>query len=215
MLPTGWSANHAEPNWAISVGQFQMNNTSMMQAIGRIAKASGSVINTHRKNKEFSISPRYKASMWNIGTATMNKVLDSNSIRSVSTTYQPSPEYNGVYVSGINTGIQSHCIKDPTQGNVLAEPFSDDLVSHQDVTLAKGHEILNDCGLQTIYSFEHVLHPVGHALERYDIADLVEINVLGESVRGVVISTTESLSVDNDGVVKSSHTIDIETRSIA
>jgi hypothetical protein len=209
LLSTGWTHSNTIQSWSNAAGSFAYSSLSRIQAIGRVAKASGAVIEPHKKDRTFEVKQRYQDYPWQWDVNTYDHIITTDLIRKIDVTYQPVQEVNGVFVTGINHGVSTQIILNPTQGDKNGVTFEDDLIGDTDVALLKGSSIISDSGKQSVYVIEHPLKFSGTPNADYRLTDKVRLETPTEVLSGIIIGLGENASVKSETLTLS-QTVHVE-----
>jgi hypothetical protein len=180
LLNTGWSASyHADllqlftTDWLVPAGAWSYQNKAPIDAIVQIARAAGARAFADRNAGIVHIAPRYPVSPWNWSTATPDKTIPLGLIRSINTQLSPQPDYNQVYVSGINQGVLVAVKRQGTAGDQPAPMITDSLITYVNAGRERGRNILGNTGRQSRVTLDLPINEITGLLEP---GQLVEVS---------------------------------------
>lgn len=205
-LPQGsdWTLE-AHPAWSdygdnlttnVPANTFSYTDLSPIQAIARIAEATGAVVQQVPESRTLRIVPRYVAKPWEWDTTTADLEVEYGQIRSASLEFEPSVVHNGVYVTGETNGVRVECQRDGTAGPWL-EPVVDQLITDGQFGLQRGIKELGDTGKRGVYSLELPIDGDNEGLiqtgNMVNVIESVDTDWTGQSIAWEI---TGSRSVD-------------------
>lgn len=148
-----------ELGWSMPLNSWSYDNLTPIQAIQAIAQGSGGFVNSHRVGKELIVAPEYPWASWEIGSATLNKSIPKSLIKLQNIRWQEKPLYNGVYVTGQNTGVTALVKRTGTDGAFQAPIFMSPMITTPAVARNKGISILSAGGMQADVNLSFPFHP--------------------------------------------------------
>ena len=97
----------ATPDWILPGGLFSYVNQTPMQVIAQIATTAGAVVIPAAATDEAGHPTSVQSQPWNWleDTTPIDHAIPESMVLSMSVEWRPEPEYNAVYVSGINEGV--------------------------------------------------------------------------------------------------------------
>jgi hypothetical protein len=197
LLNTAWSASyHADllqlftTDWLVPAGAWSYQNKAPIDAIVQIARAVGARAFADRNAGLVHIAPRYPVSPWSWSTATPDKTIPLGLIRSINTQLSPQPDYNQVYVSGINQGVLVAVKRQGTEGDQPAPMITDSLITYVNAGRERGRNILANTGRQSRVTLDLPINEITGLLEPGQLVEVSDdipwrglvtgINVTGE-----------------------------------
>ncbi|MGI9279734.1 MAG: hypothetical protein ACR2PX_08895 [Endozoicomonas sp.] len=193
---TGFTALYPElddystPDWIIPGGSFSYQSETAMTVIARLASTAGAVVIPSRDADQLNIKPRYPASPWNWGSATMDKIIPASMVIHLSANWRPEPQYNAVYVSGIHTGVAVNVKRQGTAGDYPAPDILEDWLTETQVNTERGRNELAKGGHQSITTLEMPLTDTNTAPGLIESGHLVEVQEDTGSWRALCLSTS-------------------------
>ena len=94
------------------------------------------------------VLPEYPAPFWEWDALTAAKVIPESLIKARSLDWNEKPLYNGVYVSGENTGVTAFVKRTGTDGAFQAPMYVNPMISHTSAARNKGISLLSAGGKQ-------------------------------------------------------------------
>ncbi|MFW6024079.1 MAG: hypothetical protein ACOC8P_00490 [Dichotomicrobium sp.] len=149
-----WSDYSANTTTAVPAGTFSYTDLSPIQAIARIAAATGAVVQQVPASRTLKIVPRYVAKPWDWGTTTADLEIEFGQVRSASGEFEPQPVHNGVYVAGETNGVLVENRRDGTAGSPWLDIVVDQLITDGQFGLQRGIAELGATGKRSVYQFE-------------------------------------------------------------
>jgi hypothetical protein len=134
--------------WLMPANTWSYNDLTPIQVIQNIAQGAGGFVNSHPVQKQLTIMPDYPAPFWEWDAITANKVIPESLIKARSLDWNEKPAYNGVYVSGENTGVTALVKRTGTAGDFQAPMFVNPMISHTSAARNKGISLLSAGGKQ-------------------------------------------------------------------
>jgi hypothetical protein len=181
--------------WPMPANTWSYADQTPVQVLQAIAQGAGGFVNSHPKNRQLLILPEYPAPYWDWQAATVAKVLPHSIVKSQSLRWLEKPGFNGVYVSGENTGVLALVKRTGTAGDVQAPMFINPMISHLSAARNKGLSILSAGGAQAEISLQIAMES---SLGLLTPGMLIEVTNggLGSAApwRGLVRSTSLSAS---------------------
>lgn len=147
-----------ELGWSMPINSWSYANLTPMQAIQALAQGAGGFVNSHRFNRELIVAPEYPWASWEIGSATLNKSIPKSLIKMQNTRWQEKPLYNGVYVTGENTGVTAFVKREGTDGAFQAPIFMSPMITTASAARSKGISILSAGGVQASVGLSMPFH---------------------------------------------------------
>lgn len=147
-----------ELGWSMPLNSWSYANLTPMQAIQALAQGAGGFVNSHRFEKELIVAPEYPWASWEIGGATLNKSIPKSLIKLQNIKWLEKPLYNGVYVTGENTGVTAFVKRQGTDGSFQAPVFMSPMITTSAAARSKGISILSAGGMQASVSLTMPFH---------------------------------------------------------
>jgi len=189
-LPLAWTLE-AHPAWSdydenltqnVPADTFSYTDLSPIEAISRIAAATGAVVQQVPASRTLRIVPRYigKPWTWNTTPGLADGEIDAGQMRSARVSFEPAVKHNGVFVSGETNGALVQCERDGTAGDPWLPAVTDALITHAQHGLQRGLMELAATGRRQIYNCEMA----------------VDANDEGVILAGRLLNVIESETVD-------------------
>lgn len=212
-LKTGFSLDWMFPDelgWPMPANTWSFTNLSPIEVVNQIVQGAGGFVNSHPLNKSLIIRPEYFSGFWEWDAEIPDLILPRALIRSQSLKWTEKPLYNGVYVSGENTGVTALVRKLGTMGDFQAPAYVNPMISHNIAARLKGTSILSSGGKQASVSLEM---PMEQSVGLITPGMLIEVVSAGvgpakPSWRGAITST--SISASWSDTLKVSQSVDVE-----
>lgn len=198
---TGFTAQYAAANWLVPAGAWFYEAATAMDAIARIAAASGAVVLSDPSDKAVRIVPRYPVSPWNWTTVTPDHVVVDDVVLDDSLTVRSAPLYDAVVVSGEieGKGVLVRVTREGEAGNLYAQQVTDPLINTVPVATERGRNILSDRGEQAQIDMTVPLFPLGSSIGPYRIQPMELVEVVSSTGTWVGLATGVSVSVRREG----------------
>lgn len=143
---TGWSLDWQTVDWLIPGGLFSYEKLSPLQAVSRLATAAGAFLLSDTANNILHVVPRFKTPFWELSEYNADIVIPTNYIITMSLSFEPGTLFNGVFVSGRNTGVFAKVVRSGTDGAPYADMVVDELITSTTVARERGRQILAGSG---------------------------------------------------------------------
>jgi hypothetical protein len=134
--------------WLMPANTWSYNDLTPIQVIQNIAQGAGGFVNSHPVQKQLIVLPDYPAPFWEWDAMTANKIIPESLIKARSLDWNEKPAYNGVYVSGENTGVTALVKRTGTAGDFQAPMYVNPMISHASAARNKGIALLSAGGKQ-------------------------------------------------------------------
>jgi len=206
---TGFTVNHQAglSDYVIPADAWGYDNKTALEVIAELATAQGAVVVPDRELDVLHIKHRYKQ----IGPWTYDDLLISDidavitdaMVQSYASQWEPNPEYNSVFVSGITDGVSIEVVRWGTAGDNPATDIFDDLNVEAYQCKERGLTAIASSGNQEIVSIDIIL-PTGGSPGLIEPGMLIEYRDTIDSNntwRGNVLSNNISVSKPGTGRV--------------
>lgn len=177
-------------DWLVPANAFSLYGTPADVA-GKVAEASGSVLAADWALRDLRMLPRYPVAPWNWATATPDYVIPSAVVQTESLEWIEKPDYNVVYVSGVQAGVLAQVKRTGTAGDKPAQMVTHPLITHNDAARQRGTSILADTGRKALIQ---ISLPVLESTGVIDICRLVEFSDGANTRRGIVRANKVSVA---------------------
>lgn len=145
--------------WSMPANSWSYNDLTPVQVIQAIANGAGGYVNSHPSQKSLIVLPDYPAPFWEWDGLTPAKTIPESLIKTRSLRWTEKPAYNGVYVSGENTGVTAFVKRTGTAGSFQAPMYVDPMITHTSAARNKGISILSAGGKQSMVSLDLPMEP--------------------------------------------------------
>ncbi|NWF33177.1 hypothetical protein HH110_08970 [Stenotrophomonas sp. SAM-B] len=180
LADTGFTADYGTVDWVVPAGAWFYDGTPAMDAIARLAGASGAVVQSDPATQQLHVRARYPASPWDWRSTQPDHVLQEDIITSESLQVRSAPLYDAVIVTGelAGKGVTCKVRRQGEAGQLFAPQASDPLINTSAAGAERGRNILSDRGEQA--AIELVIPLFGAPLVpgqigRVQPLDLVEV----------------------------------------
>lgn len=186
--------------WPLPAGVWAYDNLTPMAAIIRIAEAAGAVVQSHPDDLTVIVQPAYTDAPWQWGSVTQDVTIDGQSVLEMGVSWQPGPQYLGVYVSGETQGVLVNVVRDGSAGNPYAQMIVDPLITSDVPARTRGLRIIADSHNQRPVEVEIPLLAGGNPGVVLP-GELVQVE---DAAHGIYKARSESVSISaalqNDAV---------------
>lgn len=143
-----------ELGWNVLNNSFSYSNLTPLAAIRSIAESVGGFVNSDPYTKTLHVMPRYKFPAWEIGTQVADKTINYDFVTHESFKWDQKPAYNGIYVSGENTGVTALVKRTGTDGAEQAPMIVNQLITDEPAARQLGMTELSKGGKQAMISID-------------------------------------------------------------
>lgn len=143
----GWELDWGLTDWLVP-GNTWTHQGAYISAITAIAQAAGGYVQPHNTSKTLRILPGYPAAPWAWGDVMPDFELPSAVVTVEGIDWTRKPDYNRVFVSGMNNGVLGQVTRAGTAGDSVAPMITDALITHADAARQRGLSVLSDTGAQ-------------------------------------------------------------------
>lgn len=202
---TGYTAEYAALNWVVPAGAWFYEATTPMDAIARVASASGAVVLSDPAYKAIRIVPRYPVSPWDWTSTAPDVEFVDDVILSEAVNVRSVPKYDAVVVSGelAGKGVLVRVVRAGEAGTVYAQQATDPLINTVPVATERGRNILSDRGEQEQIDLTVPLFPVASPVGPHRVLPLQLVQVLDAAGAWIGLATAVRVSGrrENDAVI--------------
>lgn len=202
---TGFTADYDAFNWVVPAGAWYYEGATALDAIARVAGASGAVVLSHPSDKALRILPRYPVSPWNWTTTTPADVVLDDVILDESVSVRSTPLYDAVIVSGEldGKGELVRVVREGEAGTLYAPQATDPLINTIPVATERGRNILSDRGEQALFDLTTPLFPAASLTgpHRVQPLDLLQVQDAAGDWMGLATAVRVSVRRENGAVV--------------
>lgn len=140
LMPSGFSLTWSTQDWLVPAGLFTYADLAPIDALAQLVNAIGGSILPDQSAQSLTINPMYQTSPWNWSGATPYADVPASFIAELAGEWQGNfkTAYNGIYVSGQNSGIVGLVKLTGTAGDVLLPTVTDQLLCVQAANVERG-----------------------------------------------------------------------------
>lgn len=207
-----WDVTLAD--YTIPAGAWGYEDKTPIEVIDELVKAAGGIIVPGLNNSTIYAQQRYREGppwYWEgIDEGQLDFIIADSMVGSLSSEWQPTPEYRGVYVSGITHGVALDLRKTGTDGTPFAPDNYDRLNLSTQQCRGRGIAILGQSGAQEIVTITLPIPTSGAPglVIPGQWGEIRDTRTPENSWRGLVLSN--SVSVAQPGASKATQTLKIE-----
>lgn len=143
---TGFTADYQAVDWLVPAGAWHYQELTPIDAISRVARASGAVVQSHASDDQLIIAPRFPVSPWDWTSTAPDKTIVDDLIDSMRLQVQSKPLYDAVFVAGELEGVSARVKRSGSAAETYAPMVVDPLITHADAARERGRNILGDRG---------------------------------------------------------------------
>lgn len=150
LADTGYTATYDTVDWLVPAGAWYYDGSTPLDAIGKVAEASGAVVQSHPEDLALVVRPSYPASPWDWTTTTPDAIVLDDIVTSEQLQVRSAPLYDAVVVTGEITGkgVTATVKRTGEAGTLFAAQASSPLINTSGVAGERGRNILSDRGEQ-------------------------------------------------------------------
>ena len=152
-------------DYVIPAGAWGYEGKTAMEVISELAAAVGAVVIPDRTDDILHIYHRYKQTPpWyypGLAESDLDAVIQDSMVTGYSSQWEPQPEYNYVFVSGITDGVSTEVIRQGSAGDQAAPDIYDELNVEAQQCRLRGITALSAGGNQEIVTIETILPTSG------------------------------------------------------
>lgn len=214
LADTGFTAGYETVDWLVPAGAWFYDATPALDAVSRLAEASGAVVQSHPADASLRVRARYPHSPWDWRDRTPDHVIQEDIVSNESLQIRSAPLYDAVVVTGelAGKGVTCKVRRSGEAGQLFAQQVSSPLINTSGVAAERGRNILADRGEQAAVDlvlplFAGPLRPgeVGRILP----LDLVEVVGEGGTWHGLCTAVrTEARIGDKAAVIEQTITLE-------
>lgn len=207
-----WDMSLAD--YTIPAGAWGYQDKTPIEVIDELVKAAGGIVTPALGLSKIYAQQRYReAPPWywpQIDPARLDFQVADSMILGLESEWQPSPEYRGVYVSGISHGVAVEVRKTGTDGTPWAADNYDNLNLSTQQCRGRGISILGQSGAQEIVTIELPVPTSGAPglVIPGQWGEIQDTANPSQSWRGLVLSNR--VSVSQPGASRATQTLRLE-----
>ncbi|OEY66794.1 hypothetical protein [Marinobacter sp. X15-166B] len=201
-------------DYVIPSGAWGWNDKTAMEVVAELARAQGAIVVPDQDTDELHIKHRYKQlGPWDYDAQPIefiDAILQDTLVISYASQWEPQPEYNAVFVSGITDGVAVDVVRRDTAGDKAAPDIFDDLNVEATQCRERGMTAIAAGGDQEIVTIETVLPTSGSPglIEPAMVIEYRDTQEPANTWRGNVLSV--SVGVSKPGTGRVIQTIKVE-----
>lgn len=163
LMPTGWTLTWSTQDWLVPAGLFTYADAAPIDALAQLANAVGACIVPAQTAQSLTVQPLYPTSPWNWSSATPYADVPASFICELAGQWEGNfkTDYNGIYVSGQNSGIVGLVKLTGTAGDVLLPTVTDQLLCVQAANVERGRIELAKASKRKTETHRTLLLPPG------------------------------------------------------
>ena len=198
---TGVDLDWGIEDWYVPAGAWSHIGTPLA-AVQAIAEAAGGYLQSHRTQAKLLVRHPYPDLpggvpglpwYWNDLAVAADVELAPDALMVTSIERRDGPDINGVYVSGVNMGVNALYKLTGTAGDKLASPVTDPLIVASEVARMRGRSIVGAGGPKQIVTLELPILTGGANPGVLEVGQLVQINY-STPMRGRVRSVSSRMA---------------------
>ncbi len=150
LADTGFTASYDTVDWLVPPGAWFYDALPALDAISRLAEASGAVVQSDPAEPSLRVRARYPDSPWDWRDRTPAHVLQEDIITNESLQMRSAPLYDAVVVTGelAGKGVTCKVRRAGEAGQLFAQQVSSPLINTAAAGAERGRNILADRGEQ-------------------------------------------------------------------
>lgn len=150
LADTGFTASYDTVDWLVPAGAWFYDALPALDAISRLAEASGAVVQSDPAEPTLRVRARYPDSPWDWRDRTPAHVLQEDIITNESLQMRSAPLYDAVVVTGelAGKGVTCKVRRAGEAGQLFAQQVSSPLINTAAAGAERGRNILADRGEQ-------------------------------------------------------------------
>lgn len=206
LASTGFTAVYDTVDWLVPPGAWFYEATPPLDAIARIAAASGAVVQSDPAEMVLYVRPRYPVSPWAWTESTPDHVIPDDLVVIESHQNRSAPMYNVVVVTGEleDKGVTATVSKSGEGADFHAPMQSDPLINTDSVATERGRNVLSDRGEQAAIDLTLPMFPAPLApglVGRVRPLDLIEVQAAEGTWHGLCTGVRIDVRMDNNAAV--------------
>jgi hypothetical protein len=156
---TGFTADYDTVDWEVPAGAWFYDGLTPIEAINRLAQASGAVVQSDPATRHLIIRPRYPVSPWTWPESTPDFILLDDIVTSETLQVRSAPMYNAVVVTGEiqGKGVTARVGRSSEPRTLYAPQASSPLINVDAAAQERGRNVISDRGEQASITLTHPL----------------------------------------------------------
>jgi hypothetical protein len=200
LMPTGWTCTWSTQDWLVPAGMFTYADLAPIDALAQLANAVGAIIVPDPMDQILTVQPMYPTSPWAWDSATPYADIPSSFIVQLDGQWAGNfkTSYNGVYVSGQNSGVVGLVKLTGSAGDLLLPTVTDGLLCVQAANVERGRIELAKASKQKSETFRTLLLPPGGSGNPgvFPITSLLKITEPTEWASSFWLGMATSIQID-------------------
>lgn len=203
---TGYVVTYDTVDWQVPAGAWYYDGLAPLDALTRLADASGAVVQSDPADLALRIRAGYPVSPWSWPETAPAVVVQDDIVLATSLQVRSVPLYDAVVVTGElqGKGVTAVVRRAGEAGTLFAQQASDQLINTAAAASERGRNILSDRGEQASIDYTLPLFPAGSAIGqtgRVLPLDLVEVREAEGTWQGLCTAVSISARRDDQAVV--------------
>ena len=163
LMPGGFSLTWSTVDWLVPAGLFSYADLAPIDALALLVNAIGGTIAPDLTAQILTVNPLYPTSPWDWGSATPYADVPASFVAELAGQWQGSfkTTYNGIYVSGQNSGVEGLIKRTGSAGDIQLPPVTDPLIVHIDAARELGRTKLAQADALKLETLRYPLLPPG------------------------------------------------------
>lgn len=196
--PSGFTLDWQMTDWLIP--SYSYLDKTPIGVLTWLAETAGGFINTHPFDDVIIAKQNYPVARWELSPTL---TIDNRLILDMSTERTQTPDYNGVYVSGVHAGVSMLVKRQGTSGGYRGSMITHELMTDDAVARVRGIHELSSVGNRVNINLTMPMHQdIGLLLP----SDVVAVGGMVGVVRGVSIN----VSIGGRGEIVIRQNIEVE-----
>lgn len=206
LADTGYLASYDTVDWAVPAGAWFYDATTPLDAISKLAEASGAVVQSDPEAEALRIRARYPSSPWDWPTTAPDATIQDDVVITESLQIRSMPQYDAVVVTGelAGKGVTCRVRRAGEAGTLYAAQVTSPLISVAEAGAERGRNVLSDRGEQAAIDLVLPLFaaPLGPGeVGRILPLDLVEVQTAQGTWHGLCTSVRIDARMDDKACV--------------
>lgn len=203
---TGYQVTYDTVDWQVPAGAWYYDGLAPLDALTRLAEASGAVVQSDPAELALRIRAGYPVSPWAWPTTVPAAIVQDDIVLATSLQVRSVPQYDAVVVTGElqGKGVTAVVRRAGEGGTLFAPQASDQLINVAAAASERGRNILSDRGEQASIDHTLPLFPAGSPAGqtgRVLPLDLVEVREAEGTWQGMCTAISISARRDDKAVV--------------
>ncbi|MEJ2790085.1 MULTISPECIES: hypothetical protein [unclassified Pseudoxanthomonas] len=156
---TGFTADYDTVDWEVPAGAWFYDGLTPIEAITRLAQASGAVVQSDPADRHLVIRPRYPVSPWDWPATAPDFTLLDDIVTSETLQVRSAPPYDAVVVTGEiqGKGVTARVGRASEPRTLYAPQAASPLINTDAAARERGRNVISDRGEQAAITLTHPL----------------------------------------------------------